>query len=607
MSIPNPNRIAFEIFLEGKEVNNALLGLSVSTTINRIPRARLELNYRQVEKNDGNEDDLYKIDKADTFDDRTKNVRSDFLPGKEVVIRLGRGEKTEEVFRGFITRQNISARSNGALVLYVDCKHAAHRMTLHKRTRFFHHDANNKGSAGEKIDPVDDFAVLKHLVEESADYNLSLNLDRGPGSPPQHENMTQYNCSDWDFLIMRAEALGYVCLPEEDIIRMFKPTVGVSELELKLQRDILEYEAVYDETYRAERNVFTSWEIDEQKANENNLKNSSLSSEVKKVQTAVYTRHGGDISNEEAQSFLSNEVNRQELGKIRGTAKVSGTSTIKVGETLTLSGFESIWDRDGFVSGVKHELRSGTWHSHLQFGLPNKSHAEIYKLQSTAEQGLVPKASGLLYGTVKRYKKSAGGHELVEVELAVTNENDESAGESSKSIYARMATFSAGENGGAVFRPYPNDEVVIGFVNNDPRFPVVLGALYNGKHTPVFDWQDEETQPEVGFSINDWKVSIQEEKKVMTFSSPNGQKFVLDDDEKSIVMDFDGSNQIRISSDGIEMKASKITLNSTNEIEIEGQSFKAKANTSMKLEGGMNLELEGKVSALLKGQVTKIN
>ncbi len=51
-------------------------------------------------------------------------------------------------------------------------------------------------------------------------------------------------------------------------------------------------------------------------------------------------------------------------------------------------------------------------------------------------------------------------------------------------VWARLATFMAGGSRGSWFIPEIGDEVVISYVAGDPRWPVVLGALWNGADAP---------------------------------------------------------------------------------------------------------------------------
>jgi len=44
-------------------------------------------------------------------------------------------------------------------------------------------------------------------------------------------------------------------------------------------------------------------------------------------------------------------------------------------------------------------------------------------------------------------------------------------------IWARISTLDAGKQRGTFFRPEIGDEVIVGFLNDDPRYPVVLGMV----------------------------------------------------------------------------------------------------------------------------------
>lgn len=50
--------------------------------------------------------------------------------------------------------------------------------------------------------------------------------------------------------------------------------------------------------------------------------------------------------------------------------------------------------------------------------------------------------------------------------------------------WARLSTTMAGKDRGTWFIPEVDDEVLIAFVAGDPRRPVVVGSLWNGKDTP---------------------------------------------------------------------------------------------------------------------------
>lgn len=54
----------------------------------------------------------------------------------------------------------------------------------------------------------------------------------------------------------------------------------------------------------------------------------------------------------------------------------------------------------------------------------------------------------------------------------------------SSSAPARVATLVAGKGNGAFFRPDPEDEVVVAFVDGDIDRPIIIGSLWNDQHQP---------------------------------------------------------------------------------------------------------------------------
>lgn len=52
-------------------------------------------------------------------------------------------------------------------------------------------------------------------------------------------------------------------------------------------------------------------------------------------------------------------------------------------------------------------------------------------------------------------------------------------------IWARVAVAVAGASRGAFMLPDVNDEVLVSFVGGDPRRPIVIGSLWNGKDRPT--------------------------------------------------------------------------------------------------------------------------
>ena len=83
--------------------------------------------------------------------------------------------------------------------------------------------------------------------------------------------------------------------------------------------------------------------------------------------------------------------------------------------------------------------------------------------------------SGLVVGVVTN-NSDMGKAGRVKVKYAGLPDDTESN-------WARVLSTSGGKNRGIVFLPEVDDEVLVGFENNDTRRPVVLGALFSKKNT----------------------------------------------------------------------------------------------------------------------------
>lgn len=53
-----------------------------------------------------------------------------------------------------------------------------------------------------------------------------------------------------------------------------------------------------------------------------------------------------------------------------------------------------------------------------------------------------------------------------------------------ESDWVRIATLMAGNGRGSFFIPEVDDEAIVAFEHGDPRFPYVIGFLWNGKDAP---------------------------------------------------------------------------------------------------------------------------
>ncbi|MGD8559700.1 MAG: phage baseplate assembly protein V [Gammaproteobacteria bacterium] len=83
--------------------------------------------------------------------------------------------------------------------------------------------------------------------------------------------------------------------------------------------------------------------------------------------------------------------------------------------------------------------------------------------------------------------------------------------------WARVATPFAGADRGAFFIPDVGDEVLVSFINGDPRFPVVIGSLWNGND------EAPETLGGSGDSVDRWTIVGKQGTRIAIEEEQGGQ------------------------------------------------------------------------------------
>ena len=174
----------------------------------------------------------------------------------------------------------------------------------------------------------------------------------------------------------------------------------------------------------------------------------------------------------------------------------------------------------------------------------------------------------------------------------------------SKLLWARLSTLYATSGSGAFWLPEPGDEVLVGFVNNDPTHPVILGGMYGAGHKSPYEYTAE--NPTKAFVTREkLRIEFDEEKKIITVSTPGNNKVELSDDAQSVTLSDANGNEVKMDKDGIALSSAKdITLTAKGNIALDAtMKLTGTAKQDASLEG-MNVTVQGKVGATVKGNAT---
>lgn len=202
--------------------------------------------------------------------------------------------------------------------------------------------------------------------------------------------------------------------------------------------------------------------------------------------------------------------------------------------------------------------------------------------------GTSPKADALVIGVVKDLEDP---QKLGRVRVDLPHLGNK------RSAWARLASLMAGPDRGALFRPEPDDEVLIGFLHGDPAQPFVLGAL----------WNEQDAPPESGGTTDNHLRTLRSRSgHVFRFDdTPGGAKIeIIGSEEKQrIVIDVAGTS-INIEADQGDVKVKTTSGN----VDVDaGASVNVKAKASIKLEATADITIQASGNVTIKGAQVLIN
>jgi Rhs element Vgr protein len=566
--------ITFKILIEGEELSKVyqVKNITVSKEVNRIPTAQIILIDGDPAERD------FKLSNEDLL-----------IPGKEIEITAGYHSDEETIFKGIVIKHNLRIRAKSAQLI-IECKDEAVKMTIGRKSKYFYESSDSD--------------IFEEIIGE---YGLSSDVE---STNHTHPELVQYNASDWDFLVSRAQANGKLCFVDDGTIKIAKPDLGQSEVEtVTFGGSLLDFDAEIDARHQVSKVAAYGWNHADQELVEVEGKDPSVSlngnlssgdlSDVIGLEN-LELRHGGVVTDTELQDWADAKWLFQQLAKVRGRIKFQGIPSVKPNTVLKLEGVGDRFNGNVYVTGVQHVITNGNWVANAQFGLSTEWFSETFEISAKPASGLLPAIQGLQVGIVSQLEEDPDGEDRILVQIPIINNEEEG-------IWCRVASPDAGENRGIYFRPEIGDEVIVGFINQDPNDAIVLGMLHSSaKPSPITAADDNHEKGII--TRSEMKVLFDDDKKIITIETPAGKVISLDEDEGAITIEDDNSNVIVINSDGISMEsAGDIAIKASGDVNIEGTNVSIAANAEFKAEGSAGAEVSTSAIAVLKGSLVQIN
>jgi uncharacterized protein involved in type VI secretion and phage assembly len=150
--------------------------------------------------------------------------------------------------------------------------------------------------------------------------------------------------------------------------------------------------------------------------------------------------------------------------------------------------------------------------------------------------------------------------------------------------WARLATLMAGKNRGSWFIPDVNDEVLVVFIGGDPRFPAVVGGLWNGRDAAheSMDGSGRNAIKSIR-SRNGVKVTLDDTdgQETLRLETPGGQKVTLKDGPGAVEIQDANGNSMKLETSGITIQAAaKVSITAGAPVEISASMLTVNAGMS---------------------------
>ncbi|MCI5221337.1 MAG: type VI secretion system tip protein VgrG [Candidatus Electrothrix sp. AR4] len=584
-------KVRIAVYSDGKKLkdNVELSSIDIRKEINKISTAHLVILDHCVQEQD------FPVSNSDFF-----------KPGKEIKIELGYCDTMETVFEGIVTRHAVKADEDTS-ELKIDCRDKAIVMTA----------VRNNANYTEKKDSEIIQALLKNYAE------LQAKVD---DSTVAHPVLVQYDATDWDFLLTRAESAGMLVTVDDATVTVKTPDMDASpKMKVVNGDDLIDFQAEMDAESQLASFSITSWDpktqkIIEQKVGakefnkQGDLNSSALS---KAISSPVFTQTcGAPYSPEALKKLIEFKRLKTGLARIRGRMTFQGNAQALPGELIEVAGTGDHFNGKVFAGGVHHTVKNGNWVTETKLGISPEPFSARSDLTSPEAGGILPGISGLQIGVVVKLDGDPLKLHRIQVKVPVLQAETEE-------IWARLALGYASNSFGSFVLPEVDDEVVLGYFNNDPSHPVIVGSLYNGKNAPPYPIKAE-NNTKAFVSREKLTLELDEKEKVITVKTPGKNTVVISDKDKGILIQDQNKNKIELNDSGITLESAKdIKIKAKGEIEIKAGkdlSLTASSNLNGKgqkvaLKGSMGFEADGGTSAkvtasgttTIKGTLVKIN
>lgn len=567
-----------------------LASVTIHRAVNAIPTARLVLHDGDIAQQD------FPLSNQDVF-----------KPGAEISISAGYGEDEAKLFDGVVVKHGVKITGDNLARLVVECRDKAVKMTIGRE---------NANFIAQK-----DSDIISKLIRS---HGLAADV---AATTSTFKELVQYECTDWDFALARAEVNGFLVIVSDGKVSAKPPqTDAAARLTVTYGLDLMEFHADVDARAQLSSVTSAAWNPKTQSVVQSHaVRPESLNrqGDLPPAELAAVVGPGKFTIRTSApkdKDVLATWANAQQvkagLARIRGRMKFQGSAEARVGEMIELAGVGKRLNGNVLVTAVAHDIADGNWVTEVEFGLAPDWFVERPGARVPAASSWLPAVSGLQIGIVKKLDTDPEGESRVQVSVPVTQAVQDT-------VWARLMNFYGSSGFGAFFVPEIGDEVVLAYFDNDPSHPVILGSLYSSARKPPYELSAENNTKAIVTRCKS-KIEFDDDKKIITVTTPGNNKVVLSDDGKSILLQDQNSNKAELGAAGITLDSPKdikisakgsitidaigaISISSKADVNSSGLNVSCDAQVGFTAKGAASAELSASGQTVVKGAMVMIN
>ncbi|MCK7559670.1 hypothetical protein MKQ70_33890 [Chitinophaga sedimenti] len=149
--------------------------------------------------------------------------------------------------------------------------------------------------------------------------------------------------------------------------------------------------------------------------------------------------------------------------------------------------------------------------------------------------------------------------------------------------------------------------MIVGFLHEDPNYPVVLGALHSAAN-PSPEAHSNDNYIKKIMTAEKLELVFDDNKKSVTIRTPGGKIITIDDNGSLIKLEDENGNKVTMEPAAIKLEAAaNLELKAGAELKIAAPNISIKSDVACELNGSASVKVASSGSCVIQGAIVQIN